>query len=125
MPTIHYVEYDAAHPANFVYSIPKGLDAWLLVLTQTPAVFEVDGELKEFPAHSVALYPPGHNIYYRACSKDMSTTGSVSMRMNRISLKASCRWAARSPCPTRILPSAVPAADAGELVPERLPGTVH
>lgn len=69
MPTIHYVEYDAAHSDDFVYSIPEGLDAWLLLLTQTAALFEVNGELKEFPAHSVVLYPPKHYIYYRACSK--------------------------------------------------------
>ncbi|MEK3700775.1 AraC family transcriptional regulator [Paenibacillus sp. FSL R10-2199] len=69
MPAIHYVEYDAAHQHDFVYSIPEGLDAWLLVLTQTPALFEVNGELKEFPAHSAVLYPPKHSIYYRACSR--------------------------------------------------------
>lgn len=69
MPAIHYVEYDAAHQHDFVYSIPEGLDAWLLVLTQTPALFDVNGELKEFPAHSAVLYPPKHSIYYRACSR--------------------------------------------------------
>lgn len=69
MPKIHYVEFDAAHADDFVYSIPDGLNAWLLVLTQTPALFEVDGELKEFAPHSVILYPPKHKIYYRACSK--------------------------------------------------------
>lgn len=68
MPKIHYVEFDAIHSEDFVYSIPEGLDAWLLVLTQTAALFEVNGELKEYPAHSVVLYPPKHNIYYRACS---------------------------------------------------------
>lgn len=100
MPTIHYVEYDAAHPANFVYSIPEGLNAWLLVLTQTPAVFEVDGELKEFPL-ILSLYTLlGTTFITGPAPGGMSTTGSVSMRMNRILLKASCRWAARSPCPT-------------------------
>ncbi|CQR57416.1 helix-turn-helix transcriptional regulator [Paenibacillus riograndensis] len=68
MPKIRYVEFDAAHPDDFVYSIPDGLDAWLLVLTQTAALFEVAGELKEFPAHSAVLYPPNHAIHYRACS---------------------------------------------------------
>ncbi|MFP4978831.1 helix-turn-helix transcriptional regulator [Paenibacillus sp. CN-4] len=68
MPKIYYVEYDAAHPDDFVYSIPDGLNAWLLLLTQTAALFEVNGELKEFPAHSAVLYPPKHRIYYRACA---------------------------------------------------------
>jgi len=70
MPKIHYVEFDATHPDDFEFSIPEGHNAWLLVQTQTAALFEVDGELKEFPAHSVILYPPKHKIYYRACSKN-------------------------------------------------------
>ena len=68
MPSIHYVEYDAAHPADFVYSIPGGLNAWLLILTQTPALFEINGEWREYPAHSAVLYPPNHPVHYRACA---------------------------------------------------------
>lgn len=67
MTSIHYVQYDAAHPSYFVYNVPEGLDCWLLVITQTPALFEVRGEIREYPANCAVLYPPFHKIYYRAC----------------------------------------------------------
>jgi AraC-like DNA-binding protein len=36
------------------------------VLTQTPAVFYVDNDYKEYPANSAILYKPNQKIYYRA-----------------------------------------------------------
>lgn len=69
MTKIFYVEYDAAHNSHFIFDIPEGHDCWLLVITQTPAQFWVDGELKEYPAHSAVLYQPKQKIYYRACSQ--------------------------------------------------------
>ncbi|WP_274652121.1 helix-turn-helix transcriptional regulator [Paenibacillus humicola] len=69
MTNIFYVEYDAAHASSFVFDIPEGHDAWLLVMTQTPALFWVNGELKEYPAHSAILYRPQQKIYYRACAE--------------------------------------------------------
>lgn len=68
MANIYYVEYDATHPASFVFDMPGGHDCWLLVLTQTPAQFWVDGHMTEYPANSAVLYPPHHKILYRACS---------------------------------------------------------
>ncbi|WP_078549695.1 AraC family transcriptional regulator [Litchfieldia alkalitelluris] len=68
MTKIFYVEYDAAHTNNFEFDIPKGHDCWLLVVTQTPALFLVNGEIKEYPAHSAILYQPHQKIYYRACA---------------------------------------------------------
>lgn len=68
MAHIYYVEYDATHPENFVFDMPGGHDCWLLVLTQTPAQFWVNGEMVEYPANSAVLYPPHHKILYRACS---------------------------------------------------------
>lgn len=67
MTTIYYVGYDAAHTGDFVYDIPEGHDFWLLILTQTPAEFWVDGEMKEYPAHCAVLYPPRQKVLYRAC----------------------------------------------------------
>lgn len=69
MTNIFYVEYDAAHNGNFIFDVPEGHDCWLLVITQTPALFWVDGELKEYPAHSAVLYHPHQKIYYRACGE--------------------------------------------------------
>ncbi|KAA8786961.1 AraC-like DNA-binding protein [Paenibacillus sp. 4624] len=68
MNTIYYVEYDAEHHSPFVFDIPEGHDCWLLVITQTPALFWVNGQLKEFPPYCAVLYPPYSKIYYRACS---------------------------------------------------------
>lgn len=68
MAHIYYVEYDATHPDNFVFDMPDGHDCWLLVLTQTPAQFWVDGEMREYPANCAVLYPPRHRILYRACA---------------------------------------------------------
>lgn len=69
MNYIHYVEYDATHPCNFIFDIPQGHDCWLLVITQTPALFLVNNELREFPAHSAVLFHPHQKIYYQACDE--------------------------------------------------------
>ncbi|WP_418037773.1 MULTISPECIES: helix-turn-helix transcriptional regulator [Paenibacillus] len=66
MTNIFYVEYDAAHHSNFVFDIPQGHPCWLLVITQTPAQFWVDGKLKEYPPHCAVLFEPHQKIYYRA-----------------------------------------------------------
>ena len=68
MAHIYYVEYDATHSESFVFDMPGGHDCWLLVLTQTPAQFWVNGQMTEYPANSAVLYPPHHKILYRACS---------------------------------------------------------
>ena len=68
MINIHYVGYDASHPDSFVFDIPDGHDCWLLLLTQTPALFWVNNEIKEYPAYSAVLYRPYQKIYYRACA---------------------------------------------------------
>lgn len=69
MTTIFYAGYDAAHPSDFVYDIPKGHDFWLLIHAHTPAEFWVNGEIKAYPAHCAVLYPPHRKILYRACSE--------------------------------------------------------
>ena len=67
MTNIHFIGCDAAHPDSFVFDIPEGHDCWLLLLTQTPASFWVNGDIKEYPAHCAVLYHPYQKIYYRAC----------------------------------------------------------
>lgn len=69
MTNIYYVEYDAIHNSSFVFDIPEGHNCWLLVVTQTPALFWVDGELKEYPPHCAVLFEPHQKIYYRACAE--------------------------------------------------------
>jgi AraC-like DNA-binding protein len=69
MNTIFYAEYDAAHHSQFVFDIPEGHDCWLLVVTQTPALFWVDGKLQPYPSHCAVLYAPHQKIYYRACAE--------------------------------------------------------
>lgn len=68
MTNIHYINYDNSHSESFVYDLPEGFDCWLLVLTQTPALFWVNGEIKEYPSYSAVLYSPHQKIYYRACT---------------------------------------------------------
>lgn len=68
MTNIHFAGCDSTHPYNFVFDIPEGHDCWLLILTKTPALFLVQGELKEYPAHSAVLFHPHQKIYYRACT---------------------------------------------------------
>lgn len=68
MAHIYYVEYNATHPDNFVFDMPRGHECWLLVLTQTPAQFWVNGEMTEYPANCAVMYPPHHKILYRACT---------------------------------------------------------
>lgn len=65
---IKYAEYDTSHSEDFVFDIPKGLDSWLLVLTQSPALFYTDNQLKEYPPNSAVLYKPNQKIFYRACA---------------------------------------------------------
>ncbi|NLK73683.1 MAG: helix-turn-helix transcriptional regulator [Clostridiales bacterium] len=66
MIKIHFIGCEAKHPDNFVFHIPKGHDCWLLLHIHTPALFLVDGQLKEYPAHCAVLYQPHQKIYYRA-----------------------------------------------------------
>jgi AraC-like DNA-binding protein len=68
MTNIHFIGCDAAHPESFVFDIPEGHDCWLLLLTKTPALFWVNGEIKEYPAYSAVLFHPHQKIYYSACT---------------------------------------------------------
>ncbi len=69
MDQIYYVGYDALHPEDFRYDIPEGFPNYLLVITTTPALFQVNGSISEYPAHTAVLYPPNHSIWYGAAGK--------------------------------------------------------
>ncbi len=69
MDQIYYVGYDATHPEDFRYVIPEGLNSYLLVITTTSALFQVDGVISEYPPHTAVLYPPNHSIWYGAAGK--------------------------------------------------------
>lgn len=66
MIDIKYVEYDARHRENFVFDVPEGHDSWLLLITQTPAIFYVNDEYREYSPNSAILYKPNQKIYYKA-----------------------------------------------------------
>ncbi len=66
MIEIEYVEDDAIHDSLFVFDQPKGHDAWLILLTKTPAEFLVANEKTLVREHSVVVYKPGDRIWYRA-----------------------------------------------------------
>ena len=67
MNQIYFAGYDGIHPKDFKYDIPEGFPCFLLVVTTTPALFCTQGEIREYPAHTAVLYPPGHRIWYAAC----------------------------------------------------------
>ena len=67
MNHIYYVESNMTHTYPFVVDVPVG-HHWLLVVTKTPAEIWVDGEVREYPAHSAILYRPPQKVYYRACT---------------------------------------------------------
>lgn len=66
MTNIHYIGCNTTHDSPFAIDIPVG-NHWLLVITKTPALFWVNGELTEYPSHSAVLYRPQQKIYYQAC----------------------------------------------------------
>ncbi len=66
MINISYVEYDARHKDNFVYDVPEGHNSWLLVTTQTQAIFYANNEYRQYPPNCAILYKPNQKIYYKA-----------------------------------------------------------
>lgn len=69
MNQIYFVGYDGVHDADFRYEVEEGFNCYLLILTTTPALFRVDGSIKEYPAHTAILYPPNHEIWYGAADQ--------------------------------------------------------
>ncbi len=66
MIQIDSIGYDAVHPSNFRYDIPDGFHNYILVITTSPAIFDINNTISEYPAHTAILYPPGQKIWYGA-----------------------------------------------------------
>lgn len=72
MLEIEFIGYDGRHPKGFIYGLPEGHAAHLLLLTSTPAEFFLDGEFRKYPAGTAILYTPGSQVLYRACEETYS-----------------------------------------------------
>ena len=67
MDSIRMIGYDAVHPSDFVYDVPRAHGYYLLILTHTALRFrDGDGE-RVYPAHHAALFSPDAPIHYGAC----------------------------------------------------------
>ena len=67
MTTIHLMGTNACHPHDFVYQLNGSQDWWLIIQTQTPAQFLIDGEFVSYPENQIVLFPPFSKTVYRAC----------------------------------------------------------
>ena len=60
---------ETSHGADFRVLREKGYPHYLLLLVETPALFEVDGEWVRTPAHTAFLFRPGQRHSYRAAGE--------------------------------------------------------
>ena len=60
---------ETSHGADFRVLREKGYPHYLLLLAETPALFEVDGEWVRTPAHTAFLFRPGQRHSYRAAGE--------------------------------------------------------
>lgn len=67
MINVLYSGYSYLHEDGLVYDTDRGrtgFESFQMLFTHTPALFWVDGELRQYPARSVILFTPGHRKYY-------------------------------------------------------------
>lgn len=64
MIDIKFVGCESIEPDHFALDVPEG-KYFLFLMTHTPALFWVNGELKEYPEYSGILYHPKQKVYYR------------------------------------------------------------
>lgn len=64
---IESIDTNSTHPSNFIYDFPNGFASWLMLFTNTPGIFRVNGIEQEYPAESLVLFKPYTPLYYRAC----------------------------------------------------------
>ena len=69
MEKIFFADNHAEHTADFVFHQPHGHDCWLLILTKTPAMIQVNGQLKRYNKNHAVLFRPGQPIKYTACAE--------------------------------------------------------
>ena len=60
---------ETSHGADFCVLREKGYPHYLLLLVETPALFEADGEWISTPAHTAFLFRPGQRHSYRAAGE--------------------------------------------------------
>ena len=60
---------ETSHGADFCVLREKGYPHYLLLLVETPALFEVDGEWISTLAHTAFLFRPGQRHSYRAAGE--------------------------------------------------------
>lgn len=72
MLRIVMTDINSTHDSDFVFDIPNGLDHWLLLQTNTPAIFRFNGIDTEVGKDTLVLYPPNVPIYYRASGESYS-----------------------------------------------------
>ena len=69
MINVLYSGYSFQHDPGFLYDTDQGrtgFESYQMLYTHTPALFWVEGELRQYPAKSVILFTPGHRKYYCA-----------------------------------------------------------
>lgn len=59
-------DINSVHDSDFVYDYPDGFDHWLLLHTNTAALFRLRGVDYEVGRSTMVLFPPGEPVYYRA-----------------------------------------------------------
>jgi len=59
-------DINSEHEGDFVFDIPCGLEHWLLLQTNTPGLFVLNGVEQEVAVDHMILIPPDTPIYYRA-----------------------------------------------------------
>lgn len=67
MIDVLYSGYSYLHEDGLVYDTDlgrTGFESYQMLYTHTPALFWVNGELRQYPAKSVILFTPGHRKYY-------------------------------------------------------------
>lgn len=68
MNRIRYIGCSCIHSGDFDFHVPEGHDCWLLLLTHTSALFQVNGVWEHYPESCAVLYSPNQEIHYRADS---------------------------------------------------------
>lgn len=69
MEKIFFADNHAEHDADFVFHQPNGHDCWLLILTKTPAMIQVKGQMKRYNKNHAVLFHPKQPIKYMACAE--------------------------------------------------------
>lgn len=67
MVKIHLIGINTCHSSNFVYQLNGNQDWWLIIQTQTPGEFLINGTYVTYPENQIVFFPPYAVTEYRAC----------------------------------------------------------